>query len=98
MEGTILATLMVCKTCDDLLAAYKRSVRLFTDAERRCQGMLGDDFRPALKKLQRLHLACMDANAAMTAHWSQHTAMRIRGLHKLSNAACSAVTETTNLP
>jgi hypothetical protein len=86
MEGTILPSLMVCKTCDDLLAAWKRSVRLFTDAERGCQGLHGDDFQLALKKLQRLHLACMDANCAMTTHWSQHTATLLSKL-----AACDSL-------
>jgi hypothetical protein len=62
---------MACKTCKELLDACKSAVRLFTDAKRRCQGLLGDDFQLALKKLQRLHLACMDASAAMTAHCRQ---------------------------
>ena len=72
MEGTILPRLMVCKTCDDLLAACKRSVRLFTDAERGCQGLHGDDFQLALKELKRLRQACRDADDTLMAHFSQH--------------------------
>jgi hypothetical protein len=62
---------MDCETCDKLLAAYKRSVSLFKDAEGSCQGLLGEEFQLAMKELQQLHQTCHDANAALTAHWRQ---------------------------
>jgi hypothetical protein len=42
---------------------------LYTTAERNIRGLPGQDFQLALKDLARLHQACMDANAAVTAHW-----------------------------
>jgi hypothetical protein len=62
---------MACRTCLELLNACKRSVTLFTEAERNMRGLLGDDFQVAMNELQRLHRACMDANGAVTAHWQQ---------------------------
>jgi len=62
---------MVCERCNELLAAYKQAVGVYTSAQRNIRGLLGDDFQLALKKLQRLHVACVDANAAMTAHCRQ---------------------------
>jgi hypothetical protein len=38
---------MVCKTCDELLAVYKREVRLFGNAVLKISGTLGDDSRLA---------------------------------------------------
>jgi hypothetical protein len=62
---------MECPRCDELLAAYKHSVGLFTTAQRKIRGLVGDDFQRASKELVRLYQKCMDANAAVTAHWRQ---------------------------
>ena len=62
---------MACQRCDELLAAYKHAVGLFTTAQRKIRGLVGDDFQLASKELVRLHKICMDANAAVTAHWRQ---------------------------
>ena len=72
---------MACKKCDDLLTAYQRSVRLFVDAERSCQGLLRSDFQLAWKEVQRLHETCRDANAALTAHWRKDQRVA-GGLHR----------------
>jgi hypothetical protein len=53
---------------NSLLDAYKRSVSLFTTAERNMRGLAGDDFHVALKELARLHETCMNANSAVTEH------------------------------
>jgi hypothetical protein len=60
---------MACERCDQLLKAYKERMGLYATAERNIRGLPGQDFQLALKDLVRLHQACMDANAAVTAHW-----------------------------
>jgi len=60
---------MDCQRCNELLAAYKHAVGLFTTAERNMRGLVGDDFNVALKELRFLHESCLDANAAVTKHW-----------------------------
>jgi hypothetical protein len=62
---------MGCDRCNELLTAYKHAVSLFTTAQRKIRGLVGDDFQVASKELVRLHKTCMDANAAVTAHWRQ---------------------------
>jgi len=62
---------MGCDKCDELLAAYKHAVGLLTTAQLKIRGLVGDDFQLASKKLIRLHKTCVDANAAVTAHWRQ---------------------------
>src|SRR6516225_4616216 len=62
---------MECKTCDALLADYKRRVGLFTNAERGFRGLLGDEFPMALKELKRLKQACKDADDALIEHCRQ---------------------------
>jgi hypothetical protein len=62
---------MDCETCNELLAAYKHAVGFYTTAGRNIRGLVGDDFQVALKELVHLHQACMDAHAALTAHWSE---------------------------
>jgi len=71
---------MVCRTCLELLDAYKRSVSLFTTAERNMRGLIGDDFQLAFKQLESLHQTCMEANAAVTEHWQQeHSSLAEQG-------------------
>jgi hypothetical protein len=45
---------MECKTCDSLLADYKYSVKLFTEAVRRHPGLVGHDRQLAHQKLEQL--------------------------------------------
>ena len=59
---------MACKTCDDLLAAYKRAVKVYTNAEPSFRGLIGDEFQLAFKELKRLGQACRDADEALMAH------------------------------
>jgi hypothetical protein len=63
---------MECKTCDSLLADYKYSFKLFTDAVRRLPGLVGHDRELAHQKLGQLRLACRDADYALTVHRCQH--------------------------
>ena len=63
---------MECKTCDSLLADYKYSVKLFTEAVRRLPGLVGHDRQLAHQKLEQLRLACRNADNALTAHSRQH--------------------------
>ena len=62
---------MVCKTCGELLAAYKHAVRLYTHAERSNRRMLGDVSRLTFEESYRLRRACIDANDALKAHCRQ---------------------------
>jgi hypothetical protein len=62
---------MACQRCNELLAAYKHAVSVFTKAEWNMRGTVEDDFRLALNKLRLLHKACLNANAAVTEHWRQ---------------------------
>ena len=59
---------VVCKTCHDLLAAYKNAVRVYSDAELSCRGLLGDDFQRVRKEVERLRQACRDADDALIGH------------------------------
>lgn len=60
---------MDCQKCNELLAAYKHAVGLYMTAERNIRGLVRDDFQLAFKELEHLAQACMDANAAVLAHW-----------------------------
>ena len=60
---------MDCQRCNELLADYRAAVSLFTKAQRNLEGLVGDDFHVALKKVRLLHDECMDANAAVMEHW-----------------------------
>ena len=62
---------MECKTCDVLLAAYKQSVSLYTNAEQSFRGALKGDSRVTLKELRRLRQACKDADHTLMAHLHQ---------------------------
>ena len=62
---------MACKTCDELLTAYQRSVKIFVNADRSLQGLLRDDFQRPLKELESRRRTCRDANEALLAHWRQ---------------------------
>jgi len=62
---------MSCQTCDDLLAAYKCTVKLYSEAMHQTSGLVGDDFRLAVKELERLLMKCQDANNALIAHWRE---------------------------
>ena len=63
---------MDCKTCDSLLADYKYSVKLFTEAVRRLPGLVGHDRQLSHQKLEKLRVACRRADNALTAHRRQH--------------------------
>lgn len=63
---------MECKTCESLLADYKYSLKLFTDAVRRLPGLVGQDRELAHQKLEQLRVACRNADNALTAHRTQH--------------------------
>jgi hypothetical protein len=60
-----------CKTCDELLSAYRGTAKLYTAAQERFQGLLGDDFKLAWKELKRLREACKAADEALLVHWRQ---------------------------
>ena len=62
---------MNCKTCDDLLVAYQRAVRLYKTAARDIGTLVGDDFRRASKQAELLRQACRDADSAVMAHLRQ---------------------------
>ena len=62
---------MGCKTCNELLAAYKRAAKQYTEAMQAMSGLVGDDFRLALKELERWREASRGANDALTEHWRQ---------------------------
>jgi hypothetical protein len=69
---------MDCPRCNELLAAYRHAVGLYTTAERSIRGVPEDDFHVALTELRLLHEGCMDANAAVTKHWRlDHTEFSI---------------------
>ena len=63
---------MECKTCDSLLADYKYSVKLFTEAVRHLPWLVGQERELARQKLEQLRLACRNADNALTAHRRQH--------------------------
>jgi hypothetical protein len=62
---------MACKTCDQLLAAYKRKVRLFGNAVLKISGALGDDSRLATQEATNSLVKCQDASDALLAHLRQ---------------------------
>jgi len=62
---------MVCKTCDELLAAYKREVRLFMNAVLNIPGGFGDDSRVTHQVFDRFTQKCRGANEALMAHLRQ---------------------------
>jgi hypothetical protein len=65
---------MDCKTCDELLAAYKHAVSLYTTAQRGFLGPLVGDFDLAWKELKRLREACRAADDGLLGHWrTEHT-------------------------
>jgi hypothetical protein len=65
---------MACKTCDELLAVYKREVRLFTNVLLNTPGVPGDDSSVTFQELDRLSQNCRGANEALLAHLRQeHT-------------------------
>ena len=63
---------MGCKTCEELLAAYNCTANLYTKAMQRMGGLAGEDFRLAVKELERLRAKCQDDDDALTAHYRQH--------------------------
>ena len=67
---------MACKTCDELLAAYKREVRLFGNAVLKISGALGDDSRLATQEAAHLQLKCREASDALLAHLRQQHSNR----------------------
>jgi molybdenum cofactor biosynthesis enzyme MoaA len=76
-----------CATCDKLLLAYKRAIKLYLDAEqniaeRHIKQDLGKDYTAALEEAERLKLAYRDASDAFMEHWQQD--------HHVSPMAASA--------
>ena len=67
---------MACETCDDLLSAYQRSVRLFGNAVSKISGTLGDDSKLATQEAAHLLVKCRDANEALLAHLRQEHSNR----------------------
>jgi hypothetical protein len=59
---------MACKTGNELLAAYRREVRLFTSAVLNMPGVLGGDSGVTAQELDRLGQKCRGANEALLAH------------------------------
>ena len=59
---------MGCKTCNELLAAYKHAAKQYTEAMQAMSGPVGDDFRLALKDLERWREVSSGANDALTEH------------------------------
>ena len=59
---------MVCKTCEDLFAAYSHHIRVFTNAVLNIPGVLSDDSRVTPQELERLGQNCRAANNALMAH------------------------------
>jgi hypothetical protein len=62
---------MGCQTYNDLWGEYETAVKLYTLAMRDMVGMIGEDFRLALKKLEQLRVKCRDAKDALTEHWGK---------------------------
>jgi len=62
---------MICKKCDELLALYERSVRLYTNAVHDITGALGDDFTRAFANAESLKQACQAASENLMIHWKQ---------------------------
>ena len=60
-----------CKSCDELLDAYKHAISLYTTAQRRIRGLLGDEFMLAWKELKRLRRTCLLADDALMEHLGQ---------------------------
>ena len=58
---------MSCQICDDLIAAYKRSVTDFTKFVR---GGLKEGARMATNEAQELSQQCKNGSDALMAHWS----------------------------
>ena len=67
----IVNAVMDCKTCDELLGDYKRSVHLFTKAVLNIAGVRGIDSRLAFEP-DRLRLKFKDARDALIAHQHHH--------------------------
>ena len=62
---------MACKTCNGLLTAYNREVRLFGNAVSKITGAVGDDSRLATQEAAHLLVKCEDAKKALLAHLRQ---------------------------
>jgi hypothetical protein len=62
---------MTCKTCQELLGLYDRSVRLYMNAAHNIKGTVGDDFKRAFAEAERLKLACREASDNLMMHWRQ---------------------------
>jgi hypothetical protein len=67
---------MFYRTCDELLAAYKREVRLFGNAVLKISGAVGDDSRLATHEAAHLRLKCREARDALIAHFRQDHSSR----------------------
>jgi hypothetical protein len=62
---------MACKTCEGLLAAYNREVRLFGNAVSKIPGAVGDDSRLATQEAAHVLVKCREASDALKAHLRQ---------------------------
>ena len=67
---------MDCKTCEELVADYKRSVGFFTKVVHRIPGILGDDARVVVFELDLLRQKVKEAREALMAHFHQDHRLR----------------------
>jgi hypothetical protein len=63
---------MYCQTCDDLLASYKFSARVYINALKSLRGLFGEEYRQALQKAEQLRLESEGVSTALLEHWRQH--------------------------
>lgn len=58
-----------CKSCNDLLADYRRAVSVYKTTVRDSTTLQGVELRLASQEAERLRLACREADNALKAHW-----------------------------
>ncbi len=78
-----MGSVMGCQTCNDLFSDYQAAVKLYALAMRDMAGLVGEDFRLGLNKLEQLRVKCWNANNALTEHWDKDH-------NNLSHVAASA--------
>ncbi len=60
---------MRCKTCDDLLELYERSVKLYAHITHKLSGALGSDFMHTYEMAERAKATCQLACDNLMDHW-----------------------------
>lgn len=73
---------MGCQTCNDLLASYKLSARVYIHALKSLRGLVGEKYRLALQKAEQLRLASEGVGEALMEHWRQDHGTRLLSQHK----------------